>query len=100
MEKPRCPYCRSTETVWRGYRYNEKSRKRLRLCKSCGRKFTPDPMFWRMRFSPEEIREAVSLYKKGFSSSEAQKNLARKGIRVSRWTIILWHRKYKDRSLK
>jgi transposase-like protein len=49
-----------------------------------------------MRFAPEEIREAVSLYKKGFSSSEVQLNLKRKGLKVSRWTIILWSRKYKD----
>ncbi|MCK4713970.1 MAG: hypothetical protein KAT35_00215, partial [Candidatus Aenigmarchaeota archaeon] len=97
MDKNRCPYCRSTNIVWRGYRYNEKSKKRLRLCKSCGKKFTPDPVFWRMRFSPEEIRDAVRLYKvRGFSSSEAQKHLKRKGIKVSRWTIILWSRKFKD----
>jgi hypothetical protein len=97
MDKSRCPFCSSKNTVWRGYRYNEKTKKRLRLCKSCGRKFTPDPVFWRMRFSPEEIRDAVRLYNvRGFSSSEAQKHLRRKGIRVSRWTIILWSRKFKD----
>ena len=95
MEKTKCPHCGSTETVWRGFRHNEKSRKHMRMCKSCGRKFTPDPVFWRMRFSPEEIREAVGLYRKGFSSSEVQMNLARKGIRVSRWTIILWARRFR-----
>jgi transposase-like protein len=94
MNKIKCPHCNSSETVWRGFRYNEKTKKRLRLCKACGKKFTPDPVFWRMRFSPDEIREAVGLYRKGFSSSEVQRNLARKGIRVSRWTIILWSRKY------
>lgn len=96
MERAKCPHCRSKDSVWRGYRHNEKSRKRLRLCRSCGRKFTPDPLFWRMRFSPEEIREAVSLIRKGFSSSEARLNLKRKGIRVSRWTILLWARKYSE----
>jgi transposase-like protein len=96
MDKTRCPRCGSSDTVWRGYRYNEKSKKRLRLCKACGRKFTPDPVFWRMRFAPGEIREAVGLYRKGFSSSEVQRNLARKGIRVSRWTIILWSRRFRD----
>ncbi len=97
MANEKCPYCRSQNTVWRGFRYNEKGKKHLRLCKACGRKFTPHDRYFRMRFSPEEIREAVRLYKvRGFSSSEAQKHLRRKGIRVSRWTIILWSKKYKD----
>jgi transposase-like protein len=94
MERAKCPKCGSTKVVWRGFRYNEKSKKRMRLCKSCGRKFTPDPMYFRMRFAPEEIMDAVGLYKKGFSSTEVQRNLKRKGIKVSRWTIILWSRKY------
>jgi NAD-dependent SIR2 family protein deacetylase len=97
MDKSRCPKCGSAKTVWRGYRYNEKSKKRLRLCKSCGSKFTPDPVYWRMRFSPDEIREALMLRRKGFSTTEAQQHLARKGVRVSRWTIILWERRFKEK---
>jgi hypothetical protein len=98
MDTSRCPRCGSTKCVWRGYRYNERNKKHMRLCNSCGRKFTPDPRFWRMRFAPEEIMEAVRLYSKGFSAAEVQLNLKRKmGINVSRWTIILWHRKYKDK---
>ncbi|MHA2063374.1 MAG: hypothetical protein ACXABY_03215 [Candidatus Thorarchaeota archaeon] len=92
--KDRCPYCSSSRVVFRGYRYNEKSEKRLRLCKACKRKFTPRDRFWRMRFGAEEIAEALSLRKRGFSSSEAQKHLARKGIKVSRWTILKWAKKY------
>jgi len=95
MAKEKCPYCGSSRIVFRGYRYNEHSRKRLRLCKACGRKFTPKDSFWRMRFGAEDILEAVSLYNRGFSSSEVQKALiARRGIHVSRWTIIKWSRKY------
>ena len=92
--KERCPYCGSNHTVWRGFRYNEKSKKRMRLCNACKRKYTPKDPFWRMRFAREDIVYAVSLYKKGFSSAEARKHLARRGIRVSRWTIIKWYRKY------
>ena len=94
MEKQKCPYCGSPGSTWRGYRYNEKTKKRMRLCRSCGRKFTPRDKFFRMRVSPEEIMEAVSLYRKGFSSSEVQKHLRRKGMKVSRWSIIKWARKY------
>ncbi len=89
-----CPYCRSSDTVWRGYRYNEKTKKRMRLCNSCGRKFTPDSMFFRMRFHPDEIKRALELRKKGFSLAEARLRLQREGVRVSRWTISLWEKRY------
>ena len=95
MKANACPYCKSKTIVFRGYRYNEKSQKHLRLCKKCGRKFTPRDKFFRMRFSEEEIKKAVSLYKKGFSSAEVVKNLQRHHkVKVSRWTVITWYRKY------
>jgi len=37
----RCPYCKSSQTTWKGYRQLVKGRVRLRRCKKCGRKFTP-----------------------------------------------------------
>lgn len=95
MESPPCPKCRSSRTVWRGYRYNEKTEKRMGLCRKCGRKFTPDRFFWRMRFSDKEIKKAVSLYRKGFSSAEVVRHMKREGVRVSRWTVLLWSRKYR-----
>jgi len=94
MEKHQCPYCKSRQVVWRGYRYNEKSKKHLRLCKACNRKFTPKDAFFRMRFSPQEIKRAVSLYKKGFSLAEAKLRMEREGVKVSRWTILKWSKKY------
>ena len=90
----KCPYCRSKKIVWRGYRYNKKSEKRLKLCKKCGRKFTPDDGFLRMRFHPKDITRAVSLYKKGMSSAEVRLHMQRQGIMVSRWTILCWVRRY------
>ena len=93
--KKKCPHCDSSDVVWRGYRYNEYTKKRLCLCNKCGRKFTPDDGFFRMRFSPETIKQAVNLYNSGFSSSEVQRRLKAKGIKVSRWTIITWSNRYK-----
>jgi len=90
----KCPYCKSKRIVFRGYRYNEKTDKHLRLCRNCDRKFTQRDKFFRMRFSKEEIQKAVSLYKKGYSSAEVVKNLKRQRIKVSRWTVITWYRKY------
>ena len=68
----KCPYCGSTSIIWRGYRHNRNSDKRMRLCKRCGRKFTPDDGFLRMRFRAEDIEYALSLRKKGFSLAEVQ----------------------------
>ncbi|MBL7206086.1 MAG: hypothetical protein ISS36_00635 [Candidatus Aenigmarchaeota archaeon] len=91
----KCPYCDSESIVFRGYRYNDRTKKRLRLCKKCGRKFTLHDGYWRMRFSRKDIMKAVSLYEKGFSLAEAKKHLERyEGIKVSRWTILCWYNKY------
>ena len=90
----KCPYCGSKKTVWRGYRYNDRTKKRMRLCNNCKRKYTSRDKFWRMRFSKEEIEEVVSLYKKGYSTSEVVLHMKRKGVKISRWTVILWVRKY------
>ena len=40
-----CPYCSSTETIWKGYRLVKAGRVRLRKCRSCNRKFTTRKFF-------------------------------------------------------
>jgi len=91
----RCTFCGSAQAVWRGYRYNALGKKHMMLCKSCGHKFTPDDGYLRMRFMPGIIRKAMELRRKGYSTAEVKLNLQRQeGVRVSRWTIIKWERKY------
>jgi transposase-like protein len=65
----------------------------MKLCTSCKRKFTPDDGFLRMRFDRKDILYVVSLYRKGFSTSEVVLHMARRGVKLSRWTVILWNRK-------
>ena len=89
----KCPYCGNQEIVWRGWRYNMKGKIRMRQCSKCRRKFTPGP-FKRMRYSESVIMRAVSLYKQEKSSAKVKKRLAASGIKVSRWTIIKWARKF------
>ncbi len=73
--------------------------KHMRMCKSCGRKYTPDDGYLRMRFKPEIIRKAMALRKKGYSSAEVREHLQRyEGIKVSRWTVIKWERKFVKKS--
>ena len=92
--RSKCPQCGSEAVIFRGYRHNKNSVKRMRLCKRCGRKFTPDDGFLRMRFSAEDIKLAVSLRKRGFSLAEVQLHLKRRGVRVSRWTISKWESRF------
>lgn len=94
-ETYKCPNCGSRDSVWRGYRYNRSVKKRLRKCKSCGAKFTPDDGFLRRRFQKEHIAEAVSLYQSGLSLSKVKEHMWRHHeVKVSRWMILLWHRDY------
>jgi transposase-like protein len=100
MKRPKeknlkCPKCKSRKIVYRGFRYNENSEKRLRLCKNCGRKFTEDDGFLRMRFDKKDILRAVQLKKRGYSLNDIKQELkSREGIDVSRWGISKWIRKY------
>jgi transposase-like protein len=98
MKTRKCPYCHGSGIVFRGFRHNFKSRKQLMLCKSCGKKFTPDDGFLRMRFPPAVIREAVSLYGKGFSAAEVSRHLESRDVKVSRWTVLCWVKKYGKRA--
>lgn len=94
-EMYKCPECGSMDSVWRGYRYNKSARKRLRKCKNCGTKFTPDDGFLRRRFKKEQIIEAVSLYQSGLSLGKVKDYMwQHHGVKVSRWMILLWSRDY------
>jgi intein-encoded DNA endonuclease-like protein len=48
-----------------------------------------------MRFRAEDIKYALSLRKKGFSLAEVQLHLRRRGIKVSRWAISKWERRFR-----
>jgi len=50
-----------------------------------------------MRFSPEVIVRAVHQHEDGFSLSKVQNHLwQHDNVRVTRWTISMWVRKYSD----
>jgi transposase-like protein len=98
MTPTKCPYCKSPSAIWRGWRRTRHAKKHMRKCSRCGRKFTPDDGFLRMRFSPDIIRKAVKLYQKGRSSSEVRRILRNQdGLGVSRWTIIKWARRFGEK---
>ena len=93
VSRMKCRSCKSTETVLRGFRYNQSGKKQMGLCKDCGKKFTPGK-FWKARFTEEQIKTAVKLYSKGLSAAEVKEKMKHKGVKVSRWTIIKWYNKF------
>jgi len=93
----KCPKCGSQDSVWRGYRYNESGKKRLRKCKNCGSKFSPDDGFLRRRFHKEHIVEAVSLYQSGLSLSKVKDHMwQHHGVKVSRWNPSMVSKIFQD----
>jgi len=94
MKPVKCPSCRSNKIVFCGYRYNENSEKRLRLCKNCGRKFTFNDGFLRMRYDRKDILLAIKLKERGYSLADIKHELKKEGTEVSRWTIAKWHKRY------
>lgn len=95
MKNKTCPDCGSENTVWRGWRYNRSGKKHLQLCNDCGRKFTPDDGFLRMRNKPRHIVIAVDLHRSGLSLQQVKNHLWQHyGVSVSRPTILEWVRKY------
>jgi len=47
-----------------------------------------------MRFARSDVMHAVKLYKSGLSSGKVKYRLESRGVKVSRWTIIKWVRKF------
>ncbi|KHO48480.1 MAG: hypothetical protein QT00_C0001G0498 [archaeon GW2011_AR5] len=87
----KCPHC-TGRGVKRGLRRTNLGKKQLYLCTKCGRKFTTD---WpKMRFHRSDVMHAVRLYKSGSSSSKVKRQLESRGVKVSRWTIIKWVRRF------
>ncbi|WP_457621076.1 IS1/IS1595 family N-terminal zinc-binding domain-containing protein [Persephonella sp.] len=84
-KKVRCPHCESERCVKNG----KANGKQTYLCKDCYYRFTINAT---KRKYPFKIRrEAVNLYKEGYTLTEISKKL---NIKVQ--TIHHWVKKYKD----
>ena len=91
-----CLYCKSKETIKRGYRQTENRGKIQRYyCKKCKKRFVIDDGFYRMRNNPVKITQALHMYFSGISLRKSQEHL---GIfcnhNASHMTVLRWIRKY------
>ena len=91
----KCRFCRGTENIGYGCRKNKNGRKRVYRCLSCGRTFTHDNGFLRMRFDKKTIVKCLELFVSGMPTRKIVGYMGRtEGVGVNHSTIIRWKRRY------
>lgn len=95
-EKIRCIYCKSEEYTKQGYRKTENRGKIQKYkCKKCGKFFTNDEGFYRMRFSAETITLSIDMYLSNLSSRKMRSQLSRHfQTKTSHQSVLNWVYKY------
>jgi len=89
-----CIYCQSPLIVKDGVRHNSDGDIQKFNCKLCGRYFTINLGFERMKHSPQGITTAMQLYFSGESLRNTAKSLRLIGVKVSHKTVYCWIHKY------
>jgi transposase-like protein len=89
-----CIFCGSDRIVRDGIRHNKYGDIQKFNCKACGKYFTINLGFERMRASPKAITSAMQLYFTGESLRNVQKFLRLQGVNVSHVAVYKWIRKY------
>jgi len=91
----KCPKCGSSDVSKKGFRKNKSGTKQKYQCYDCKYWFVEDDGFKKVRFKPEVIVRAVHQHEDGFSLSKVQNHLwQHDGVKVTRWTISQWKKKY------
>jgi len=89
-----CIYCRSPNIIKWGVRHNKYGDIQKFSCKTCGKFFTVNLGFERMKHSPQGITTAMQLYFSGESLRNTARSLRMIGVEVSPRTILRWIDKY------
>lgn len=89
-----CLSCGSERIVRDGLLRNKTGSIQRYTCKQCGKRFTKNLGFERMRASPQAITQAMQLYFTGESLRNVQKFLRLQGVNVSHVAVLKWVRKY------
>jgi len=92
----KCIYCGKSNYVKKGYRQTQNRGKIQRfICKECGKQFTNDDGFYRMRNSESKITSAIDLYFSNLSSRKVR-NYFRRHLEhnASHMTVLDWARRY------
>jgi transposase-like protein len=89
-----CVFCQSVEIVKDGLRHNKSGDIQIFNCKTCGRYFTVNLGFERMKHNPQGITTAIQLYFSGESLRNTARSLRLMGVQVSHQTVYNWIQKY------
>ncbi len=89
-----CQICGSENLVRDGVRHNKRGDIQVYYCKSCGKHFTINLGFERMKSTPQIITSALQLYFSGTSLRNTAKFLRLQGVKVSHVAVYKWIKKY------
>ena len=89
-----CLSCGSEQIKRDGLLHNKSGDIQRYECLACGKRFTNNLGFERMRASPKAITMAMQIYFGGASLRNVQKALRLQGVNVSHVAIFKWIRKY------
>jgi putative transposase len=89
-----CLYCKSPQILRDGIRHNKCGDIQIFNCKACGRYFTINLGFERMKHNPQGVTTAMQLYFSGESLRNTARSLRLIGVQVSHKTVFMWIKKY------
>lgn len=89
-----CIYCHSSNIKKYGVRHNKSGDIQRFLCDNCGKTFSINIGFERMKHNPQAITTAMQLYFSGESLRNTQKSLRLLGVEISHKTVYNWIQKY------
>ncbi|MFH1294775.1 MAG: IS6 family transposase [Candidatus Aenigmatarchaeota archaeon] len=90
----RCRFCGNMHHKPAGWRRMRAGEKRIYKCLACGRKFTPDGAFLRMKNDPEVIIQCIDLYVSGLSMRAISQHMRRRGTKISHMCVYRWVRRF------
>jgi len=89
-----CIFCKSGKVARDGIRHNKAGDIQKFHCKTCGKYFTINLGFEKMKHNPQGITTAMQLYFSGESLRSTARSLKLIGVEVSHQTIYKWIQKY------
>jgi transposase-like protein len=89
-----CKYCKSESLIKYGVRHNRHGDLQRFGCKDCGKHFTVNLGFERMKHNPQGITTAMQLYFSGESLRSTARSIKLLGMEVSHQTVYNWIDKY------
>lgn len=89
-----CPECGSSHIRRDGVRHNKSGDLQKYKCLDCGKFFSVNVGFEKMKNSPQAITTAMQLYFSGESLRNTMKSLDYIGVNVSHMTVNRWIEKY------